>query len=236
MTSAAANARLLPARVGGALLATASGVTAALRRNKPLHPVGGVTHATWQVTQPAGLDVPLLDSPLQRVVVRLSRAASLTRVGWDVMGLAIRAPHAAADGHDADLLFATTGTGLWTRFLVVPQPAWGIGDYTTLFPLAWRGGTVVLRLHARSVTDYDVLLSTRGDDRTAPARGERSDGSSWTTSPSPTNRSASAPSRRRRSGWPHPPGSGHSGSPPTSPRAASPDPDHNVSPRGAQAF
>lgn len=154
--------RLLPARVGGVVLAAAFGATAVARRAKPLHPVGGVAQATWRVTRPAGLGVPLLDHDgPQRVLVRLSRAASLTRTGWDVMGLAVRVPGGAAGGRDGDLLFATTGAGRWTRYLVVPRPGWGVGDYTTLLPLAWWGGTVVLRLRARSVTDYDLSCSTR---------------------------------------------------------------------------
>ena len=153
---------LVPARAAGMLLAAAFGVTAVLRRNKPLHPIGAVAHATWQVTHPAGLGAPLLESMAQRdVLVRLSRAASLAHTGWDVMGLAVRVPGGAADGCDADLLFATTGAGRWTRYVLVPRRTWGVGDYTTLLPLAWRGGTLGLRLHARSVTDYDVFVSTR---------------------------------------------------------------------------
>ncbi|MBI4900260.1 MAG: phosphodiesterase [Actinobacteria bacterium] len=155
---------LLPARVGGLLLGAALGLTAVVRRAKPLHTVGAVTAATWSVTQPASLGVPLLDSRgQQRVLVRLSRAVSLTRVGWDVMGLAVRVPHAAADGQDADLLFSTTGTGRWTRFLLVPRPRWGVGDYSTLLPLAWQRGTATLRLHARSITAYDLSVSTRAN-------------------------------------------------------------------------
>jgi hypothetical protein len=130
------------------LLAAAFGVTAVLRRNKPLHPIGAVAHATWQVTHPAGLGAPLLESMAQRdVLVRLSRAASLAHTGWDVMGLAVRVPGGAADGCDADLLFATTGAGRWTRYVLVPRRTWGVGDYTTLLPLAWRGGTGPRRRH-----------------------------------------------------------------------------------------
>jgi len=161
--------RLLPAHVGGVLLAAAFGVTAVVRRTKPLHAIGGITQATWQVTRPADLGVPLLDScSPQRVLVRVSRAASITRSGWDVMGLAVRVPGGAPDGHDADLLFATTGIGRWTRYLVLPQPAWGLGDYTTLLPLTWHDGTAVLRLQARSITHYDLFVSTRGRDLRRP--------------------------------------------------------------------
>lgn len=154
---------LLAVRAGGILLGAAFGVTAALRRDKPLHPIGAVVNATWHVVRPAGLGVPLLDAGQpRRVLVRLSRAASLTHSGWDIMGLALRAPGAAADGRDADLLFATTGAGPWTRYVLLPRRTWGVGDYTTLLPLAWRGGSLVLRLHARSVTEYQVSVSTRG--------------------------------------------------------------------------
>ena len=155
---------VLLAKVAGVLLAAAFGLAGLVRRNKPLHPVGGTSPATWQVTRPAGLGVPLLDDAgARRVVVRLSRAASLRRSGPDIMGLAVRVTGDAADGRDADLLFATTGTGRWSRFLLRPQPAWGVGDYTTLLPLAWHGGTVVLRLQARSVTEY--ALSVRVHER-----------------------------------------------------------------------
>lgn len=161
-TAAAGALRLLLPRAGGMVLGAAFGLAAVLRRNKPLHPIGAVAPATLQVTRPADLGVPVLDSRQpRRVLVRLSRAASLASAGWDIMGLAVRVPGGAADGRDADLLFATTGAGRWTRYLLVPRPTWGVGDYTTLLPLAWAGGTVVLRLHARSVTDYEVSVSTR---------------------------------------------------------------------------
>lgn len=160
--AAAGALRLLPLRAGGVLLGAVFGAAAVLRRSKPLHPIGAVVEATWQVTRPADLGVPVLDSARpRRVLVRLSRAASLARTGWDIMGLALRVPGGAADGGDADLLFATTGAGRWTRYLLAPRPGWGVGDYTTLLPLAWAGGTVVLRLQARSVTDYEVSVSTR---------------------------------------------------------------------------
>src|SRR4051794_35292637 len=108
---------------GGALLASATGAVAALRRAcKPLHPRGEILpgriyrrgwDATTSTTGVAWLDEPGEDD----VDVRRSRAIGLP--GWlpDVQGLAVRVR--SQDG-EADLLFATTGMGRVSRFVLSP--------------------------------------------------------------------------------------------------------------------
>lgn len=150
------------ARLGGAVLAGGFALGGVLRRGKPIHSLGAVTGATWWVMHPARLGVPLLDRPgPRRVLVRLSRSVSWSRTGRDIMGLAVRVPRGAADGSDADLLFATAGSGRWTRWLLATQPRWGVGLYTTLMPVRSRGGAVVMLLRARSVTDYRLAALVR---------------------------------------------------------------------------
>jgi len=88
--------------------------------------------------------VDWLDMPGEdEVLVRLSRALGLPR-GWpDVLGLALRIPTGPAS--HGDLLFATTGTGALSRFLLRPTRAEPQASrYTTLLPYRTPSGPLLL--------------------------------------------------------------------------------------------
>jgi hypothetical protein len=140
----------IPSRIGavagaapGALLGAVFGAAALVRRTKPLHPVGHVGEGTLRITAPQGeLGVPLLAAEASHsCTVRWSRAMGLPSPAPDFEGLAIRLHHPTAD-----LLFASTGTGALTRFLLVPRPAGTHGPQTTLLPVATAAGSLMFRV------------------------------------------------------------------------------------------
>ncbi|MGZ5399929.1 MAG: hypothetical protein ACXWDL_07215 [Nocardioides sp.] len=156
------------ASIGGAGLAAAARAIAAVRpAAKPLHPQGQLVHGELvrTGTRPwTSTGVPWLDEPgRDQVLVRQSRAVGLPRALPDIHGLALRVP-LAHDRH-GDLLFATTGTGRWTRFLLVP--GWRVQrPMTTLLPYRTQAGPVLLALRAVSERRYELAHARgRGDWR-----------------------------------------------------------------------
>lgn len=142
----------------GAGLAGAARVLAAVRTApKPLHPKGDLVAGELVRTgtaRGATTGVPWLDEAgRDHVVIRLSRAVGLPRALPDIHGLALRVP-LAGDRH-GDLLFATTGTGRLTRFLLAP--GWkGQRPMTTLLPYRTPAGPVVLALRAVAEHRYEL--------------------------------------------------------------------------------
>lgn len=144
------------------------GVLAALRRARPLHPVGKVMTATLTVRPNGGrTGVPLLDAPGEyRCLVRESRATGFPAPAPDVIGLALRLTITEAGAHrPADLLFASTGTGTVTRFTLALRRSAGAGPLTTLLPMAASIGPLLLALRPNG--DGDTLrlswAQPRGD-------------------------------------------------------------------------
>jgi hypothetical protein len=140
--------RSLPGLVPGAALAVGAAVAGVLRRDKPLHPVGH--HGTGRIAVTRGM--PALgitafastgDAPCR---VRWSRAMGLPR-GWpDIEGLALRLPGAGPDGADGDLLFASTGAHVWSRYLLTLRAPGTFGRLTTLLPVRAGGWAVTFGL------------------------------------------------------------------------------------------
>lgn len=137
-----------PAAIGGALLATVTRVTSAVRPPaKPLHPRGDVVTAVLHRhggARPSG--VAWLDERgEEHVLVRTSRAVGLPEPLPDVHGLALRVPvdDPAGSGH-ADVLFATTGLDRVTRFLLTPSRRPDGRPYTTLLPYRGPHGPLLL--------------------------------------------------------------------------------------------
>lgn len=152
MSNRSARASRLPGLVTGALpgaaLAAAALVAGLLRRDKPLHPVGHHGVGMLTVTDPAPeLRIDLLATSGSRPVeARWSRAMGLPR-GWaDIEGMALRFPDGGDDGGVGDLLFAGTGSGVWSRYLLTLSGPGRFNRLTTLLPVraADRGVTFML--------------------------------------------------------------------------------------------
>jgi hypothetical protein len=166
---------------GGALLAGATGALASVRRaRKPLHPEGAVVtgrlHRSGGGARSTG--VPWLDEPGDDdVEVRRSRAIGLPSWLPDIHGLAVRVRTAEGVG---DLLFATTGRGRVSRFVLTASRRAGARPMTTLLPYDTDTGPLLLGAEATGERTYELswarpsgdwhafgelLLSTRpGDD------------------------------------------------------------------------
>lgn len=149
---------------GGALLSGATRALAAVRpAAKPLHPQGQVQQACLYrhgVEPPVGVE--FLDTvSTDEVVVRESRAIGLPRQLPDIHGLAIRVPN--ADGSHGDLLFATTGWGKVTRFVLTFSKTPYGRPLTTLLPYDTAAGPVLLG--ARSSGAHTVELVCSVGDR-----------------------------------------------------------------------
>lgn len=149
--------------VGGVM-----GAAGVLRRGKPLHPTGLVYEATlttWGRGRRWG--VPLLDQEREtRCRVRLSRATGLPEPLPDIHGVAVR-----LDGEPVDLLFATTGTGRLTRYVLLLRRS-GAAAMTTLMPLRTSAGPLQLRLSPQSADDgrraWVVSAGSPGSPRWVP--------------------------------------------------------------------
>jgi hypothetical protein len=144
---------------GGALLAGATGALASVRRaSKPLHPEGevlvGRIHRAGRSDETPRTGVAWLDEPGDDdVAVRRSRAIGLPQWLPDIHGLAVRVRTAAGEG---DLLFATTGRGPVTRYVLTASRQ-GQRPMTTLLPYETAIGPVLLG--ARLIGDECYELS-----------------------------------------------------------------------------
>jgi hypothetical protein len=168
---------------GGAVLSAATATLAALRpAAKPLHPRGQVVPARLfrrGARPPTG--VAWLDAVGEDdVLVRRSRAIGLPGSVPDIHGLAIRVP--LDDGGHGDLLFATTGWGRLTRFVLTPTRSPQGRPMTTLLPYETPQGAVLLGARAvgeetfeLAVAPYDGDWTYFADLRLSPTGGEDRD-------------------------------------------------------------
>lgn len=141
---------------GRALAAITSGLGSVLARVKPLHPVGDLFDATVTVHGASpNTGVPFIDvAGEHRAVVRVSRAIGLPAAMPDIAGLALRLE--LADGGVADLLFASTGSGAVSRFLLTPRRPGRTGDLTSLLPYRAPTGPVVFRVRPAGERTYEM--------------------------------------------------------------------------------
>ncbi|HYO85874.1 MAG TPA: phosphodiesterase [Dermatophilaceae bacterium] len=136
------------AGAAGWALARVFGVVARLRNSRALHPtgdtVGGELHIVGAYPKTG---VPALDQPGdQPVLVRTSRAIGLPEGTPDILGIAVRWPAKGADGGPADLMFASTGSGAVTRYLLGVRTTVHSGPFTTLLPMHGPRGSLLLAL------------------------------------------------------------------------------------------
>lgn len=124
------------------------GVFAAAARirpaRKPLHPKGQLHTATIErYGLRNDIGVPWIDEPgTSPGLVRLSRAIGIPEALPDIHGLALRLP--LFGGAHADILFATTGLGRLSRFVLFPAQHPGQRAYSTLLPYRTTSGPVLL--------------------------------------------------------------------------------------------
>lgn len=132
----------------GAALGAVFAVTARLRRDKPLHPEGTVAQATLTVipaTTPSG--VRLLDEPGEHAcVVRASHAMGTGPESSDIEGFALRVLPGERHTEAVDILFASTGSGALSRFVLALRRPGVHATQTTLLPIRAGGHPLVLRL------------------------------------------------------------------------------------------
>ena len=150
-----ATVRRAASSASGALLAVGTQAVAALRSaRKPLHPDGDVLDGRLfrrGSDEPTG--VAWLDEPGEdEVVVRLSRAVGLPRALPDIHGLALRV-HGQSGG---DLLFATTGRGRLTRFLLSASRDRQGRPLTTLLPYETDSGALLLCAVGLGTETYEL--------------------------------------------------------------------------------
>lgn len=148
------------ARTAGGLLS--SGVVAlgsVRQRTKPLHPDGVLRRAT--VTRngsPTRTGVPWLDlAGTDAALVRLSRGVGLPSPLPDVHGLALRLER---DGNPADVLFADTGVGPLTRYLLIPRRSATSHTLTTLLPYRSPRGPMLLAARPESEHRFELLRAS----------------------------------------------------------------------------
>jgi hypothetical protein len=79
----------------------------------------------------------------------------------DIEGLAIRFEEPVAD-----VLFASTGSGSLTRFVLLPRAPGKHGAQSTLIPVATDGGPLLLKVEPRDAADpparYDLAAASGG--------------------------------------------------------------------------
>jgi hypothetical protein len=133
----------LAGAVPGALLGAVFGLTAVVRRTKPLHPQGRIGSGVLEVTSPQRqLAIPLFGARGRHAcTVRWSRSVGLPSPLPDIEGLAVRFDEPAAD-----LLFSATGTGPLSRFVLVPRPPGRHGPQSTLLPVRTEAGSLLLKV------------------------------------------------------------------------------------------
>lgn len=169
LTTPCRSAASTASAAGGLVLAGATRTLAAVRpAGKPLHPRGRLVTA---VLRRHGVEprtgVPWLDdSGVDEVLVRWSTAVGLPPGLPDVQGLAVRVPLAEGDQRTrhADLLFASTGKGRLTRFvLTVARSAYG-RPLTTLMPYRSPRGPLVLAALPRSAGRFELACASPGGE------------------------------------------------------------------------
>jgi hypothetical protein len=133
------------AALSGKALEGVFAATARIRpARKPLHPRGQLHTATIERSGLRdGIGVPWIDEPGSTTgLVRVSRAVGIPKALPDIYGLSLRLP--LFGGAHADILFATTGLGRLSRFVLFPAQHPGQRAYSTLLPYRTTSGAVVL--------------------------------------------------------------------------------------------
>ncbi|MFC7403345.1 hypothetical protein [Citricoccus sp. GCM10030269] len=81
----------------------------------------------------------------------------------DIIGLALRIPGGGPNGGPADLLFASTGTGRFTRYILQFHTSATAGALTTMLPLTGPEGHIVFRLDPEPQNHYRLSFSRNSE-------------------------------------------------------------------------
>lgn len=157
-------ARTAGASAAGQVLAGATRSLAVVRpAAKPLHPRGELLrgrlyrHGLWPTTEVDWLDQPGEDD----VLVRLSRAIGLPGALPDIHGLAVRVP---IEGGFGDLLFASTGWGKVSRYVLTAARSPRARPMTTLLPYRSPVGPLLLGARANGAESLELSCATHDSD------------------------------------------------------------------------
>lgn len=158
--------RVSPSRLVGVLLRDVFAGILAVRRPRPIHVRGLVLtgEITWRA-HPTHSGIAWVDDrPAEPVpvVARMSRSIGLPAWLPDVIGLALRVE--VATGRDgerrpADLELASTGSGVPSRFMLLPHRRPSRARLTTLLPYRSERGPVLIG--ARTISPQDLPADRR---------------------------------------------------------------------------
>ncbi|AEG45480.1 hypothetical protein L600_001500000430 [Isoptericola variabilis J7] len=153
------------ARGAGAALAGVVAAVALARRRRPLHPRGVLLDGVLEAVDPRAASV--LPARRTEVLVRLSVSVGMPRGLPDVVGVAVRWTD---DGAPQDVLFASTGRGRLTRYVLTARRRLTGGWLTTLMPLRAPWGPVLLALRpATTVPGRRATGTTPASGSTRPS-------------------------------------------------------------------
>ena len=93
----------------------------AIRRRRVFHPVGVMASGSLERLAPPGEGLPVESS---EVLGRLSKGIGLPGGLPDIIGLAVRIPPQPFAATPWDILMASAGSGLLTRFALRPRILW----------------------------------------------------------------------------------------------------------------
>ena len=143
------------AAVAGRLFADAFGLLQRCRHPRPVHPHGVALQGTLRfLTGSAPTGLAVFDQPAAAelpVTARASRSLGVPAPLPDVIGLAIRL---GVPDSPADILLASTGFGVPSRFWLALQRSPSRARLTTLFPYRSTRGPVLLA--ARTIEPEDL--------------------------------------------------------------------------------
>jgi hypothetical protein len=132
-------------------------VGSAVRHRRVFHPIGVLARGRLERTSPPGEGLPIESA---EVTARVSKAIGSPGALPDLIGLAIKMPPQAFAATGWDLLLASAGSGLLTRFALRPTLTWGGTAMTTLMPLKYEDGWWWVQARMTSELDGGLSVET----------------------------------------------------------------------------
>jgi hypothetical protein len=130
------------------IVAVPIGWGSALRRRRVFHPVGVLAEGWIERLAPPAQGLPIASG---EVVGRVSKGVGTAGRVPDIIGLAWKMPPTTSSADEWDLLLASTGSGLLSRFAIRPVTSWSGASLSSLMP--YRFGEHHWWIRARLVTE-----------------------------------------------------------------------------------